>query len=62
MEEILPTIRKTGSLGCRSGGTYMTDDALMKALTDPDFIIQMATQFKQIKEVGISKRSVNDHH
>nr|NJM03418.1 hypothetical protein [Desulfobacula sp.] len=40
--EVLPTIRKTG-------GTYMTDAALERTLTDPDFMIGVLTQLKAIK-------------
>lgn len=42
--EILPSIRKHGA--------YMTDDTLEKALTSPDFLIQLATQLKQERERG----------
>lgn len=41
-EEILPTIRKTG-------GTYMTDEALAKTLTDPDYLIGVLTKMKELK-------------
>ncbi len=41
-DEVLPTIRKNGA--------YMTDDTLEKALTSPDFLIQLATQLKEEKE------------
>ena len=37
--EVLPTIRKHGA--------YMTPDTIEKALTDPDFIIGLATQLKE---------------
>ena len=37
--EILPAIRKHGA--------YMTDSTLEKALTSPDFLIQLATQLKE---------------
>lgn len=40
--EILPTIRKHGA--------YMTDDTLEKALTSPDFLIQLATNLKEEQE------------
>lgn len=40
--EVLPSIRKHG--------VYMTDDTLEKALTSPDFLIQLATQLKNEKE------------
>lgn len=36
--EVLPTIRKHGA--------YMTDSTLEKALTSPDFLIQLATNLK----------------
>ena len=38
-DEILPTIRKHGA--------YMTNSTLEKALTSPDFLIQLATQLKE---------------
>ncbi|WP_190972521.1 BRO family protein [Bifidobacterium myosotis] len=37
--EVLPSIRKHGA--------YMTENTLEKALTSPDFLIQLATQLKQ---------------
>lgn len=37
--EVLPTIRKHGA--------YMTENTLEKALTSPDFLIQLATQLKE---------------
>ena len=40
--EVLPTIRKHGA--------YMTEDALHKAITEPDFLIRLATELKQEKE------------
>lgn len=40
--EVLPTIRKQGA--------YMTDDALYKAITEPDFLIRLASELKQEKE------------
>lgn len=40
--EVLPSIRKHGA--------YMTDQALEKALTNPDFLIQLATQLKTEQE------------
>lgn len=39
--EVLPTIRKHGA--------YMTDEIIEKTLTDPDFLIQLATQLKEEK-------------
>lgn len=41
-DEILPTIRKHGA--------YMTDEILEKALTSPEFLIQLATKLKEEKE------------
>lgn len=38
-DEILPTIRKHGA--------YMTENTLEKALTSPDFLIQLANQLKE---------------
>lgn len=38
-DEILPTIRRHGA--------YMTENTLEKALTSPDFLIQLATQLKE---------------
>ena len=40
--EVLPSIRKHGA--------YMTNDTLEKALTSPDFLIQLATNLKIEKE------------
>lgn len=42
MDEVLPSIRKHGA--------YMTEQTLEKALTSPDFLIQLATQLKEEKE------------
>lgn len=39
MDEVLPTIRKHG--------VYMTEQTIEKALTSPDFLIQLATQLKE---------------
>lgn len=39
--EILPSIRRHGA--------YMTDDVLHKAITEPDFLIQLATELKEEK-------------
>lgn len=41
-DDVLPSIRKHGA--------YMTDQALEKALTNPDFLIQLATQLKTEQE------------
>lgn len=40
--EVLPTIRKHGA--------YMTEQTIEKALTNPDFLIQLATQLKSEQE------------
>ena len=40
-DEVLPSIRKHGA--------YMTDDALHRAITEPDFLIQLATELKEEK-------------
>ncbi|MDD5792070.1 MAG: phage antirepressor [Erysipelotrichaceae bacterium] len=42
VEEVLPQIRKHGA--------YMTENTIEKALTDPDFLIQLATQLKEERE------------
>lgn len=41
-DEVLPTIRKHG--------VYMTENTLEKALTSPDFLIQLATSLKEEQE------------
>lgn len=41
-DEVLPSIRKHG--------TYMTEDTIEKALTSPDFLIQLATKLKEEQE------------
>lgn len=43
--EVLPTIRKHGA--------YMTDQALEKAVTDPDFMIGLLTNLKEEKQKRI---------
>ena len=40
--EVLPTIHKHGA--------YMTDEAIYKAITEPDFLISLATELKKEKE------------
>lgn len=40
--EVLPTIRKHGA--------YMTEDTLQKAIQNPDFLIQLATELKNEKQ------------
>lgn len=41
--EVLPTVRKHGA--------YMTENTLEKALTSPDFLIQIATNLKTEQDV-----------
>lgn len=41
-DEVLPSIRKHGA--------YMTDDALHRAITEPDFLIKLATELKEEQE------------
>ena len=41
-EKVIPSIRKHGA--------YMTDDVLKKALTSPDFLIQLANELKTEQE------------
>ena len=48
--EVIPSIRKHGA--------YMTEQTLERALTSPDFLIQLATQLKEEKEK--SKELEND--
>lgn len=51
--EVLPTIRKHG--------TYMTAETIEKALTDPDTIIQLATNLKQEQEARKKSRATNQN-
>lgn len=44
--EVLPSIRKHGA--------YMTDNTIEKALTDPDFLIRLATNLKDEKQKRIA--------
>lgn len=44
-DEVLPSIRKHGA--------YMTQETLKKALTSPDFLIQLATNLKEEKQKRI---------
>ena len=48
--EVLPTIRKHGA--------YMTEDALTRAITEPDFLIQLATALKEEKTKRLSVEQV----
>lgn len=50
--DILPNIRKHGA--------YMTPETLEKALTDPDFIIKLATSLKEEQEKSKCLQSKND--
>lgn len=43
--DVLPTIRKHGA--------YMTPETIEKTLTDPDFIIRLATELKNEKQARI---------
>lgn len=43
MDEILPTVRKHGA--------YMSNEVIEKTLTNPDFIIKLATQLKEEQEI-----------
>ena len=43
--EVLPTIRKHGA--------YMTVDSLQKAIQNPDFLIQLATELKNEKQMRL---------
>lgn len=40
--EVLPSIRKHGA--------YMTADTIQRAISDPDFLISLATTLKEEKE------------
>lgn len=48
--EVLPTIRKHGA--------YMTDEALTRAITEPDYLIQLATALKEEKNKRLSVEQV----
>lgn len=50
--EVLPSIRKNG--------VYMTDDTIEKALTDPDFLIQLATNLKDEKVKRLEAERKNE--
>lgn len=52
--EVLPSIRKHGA--------YMTDKKIEQVLTDPDTIIQLATQLKEEKQGRlIAEQKVNEY-
>lgn len=48
--EVLPTIRQHGA--------YMTEDALTRAIAEPDFLIQLATALKEEKAKRLSVEQV----
>lgn len=45
MDEVLPTIRKHGA--------YMTNDVIERTLTDPDYLIKLATTLKEERQARI---------
>jgi anti-repressor protein len=49
-QEVLPSIRKHGA--------YMTQDTIQKALTNPDFLIQLATQLKDEQQKRIEAQRI----
>lgn len=49
--EVLPSIRKNGA--------YMTNSTLQKALENPDFLIQLATQLREEKQKRIEAEQWN---
>lgn len=49
--EVLPSIRKHGA--------YMTDNTIEKSLTDPDFLIQLATTLKEEKAARLEAERKN---
>lgn len=51
VEDILPTIRKHGA--------YMTDEAIEKALLNPDTVIQLATSLKEEREARLALQAKN---
>ena len=48
--EVIPSIRKHGA--------YMTDETIEKALTSPDFLIQLATQLKETKDLNAKQEQL----
>lgn len=52
-DEVLPSIRKHGA--------YMTEEALHRAITEPDFLIQLATELKQEQEKRKELESKIEH-
>lgn len=51
-DEIIPSIRRNGA--------YMTADTLKKALSSPDFLIQLATKLKDEQERNQALKADND--
>ena len=51
VKEILKSIRKNGA--------YMTNEVIEKTLTDPDFLIQLATQLKKERQARIKAEKEN---
>jgi len=49
--EVLPSIRKHGA--------YMTEETIQKALTSPDFLIQLATKLKEEQELNTRLKATN---
>ena len=45
MDEVLPTIRKHGA--------YMTNEVIERTLTDPDYLIQLATALKEERQARL---------
>lgn len=51
VKEILKSVRKNG--------VYMTNEVIEKTLTDPDFLIQLATQLKEERQARIKAEEEN---
>ena len=52
--EVLPTIRKHGA--------YMTETVIERTLTDPDYLIQLATTLKEEKQKRIAAEEENERN
>lgn len=52
--EVLPTIRKHGA--------YMTETVIERTLTDPDYLIQLATTLKEEKQRRIAAEEENERN
>ncbi len=52
--EVLPTIRKHGA--------YMTESVIERTLTDPDYLIQLATTLKEEKQRRIAAEAENERN